>query len=62
MKAKYLAVMLALYAFSLGAFAAVPADVTSAIATAKTDSETIAGSVLGIVVAIFALKIVRKAL
>lgn len=62
MKAKYLALIAALSAMSFNVLAAVPADVTTAIATAKTDSETIGGAVLVVVVGIFGLKMLRKAL
>lgn len=44
------------------AVAAVPADVTTAITTAKTDSETMGAAILVVIVGIFALKLLRKAL
>jgi hypothetical protein len=44
------------------AFSAVPADVTTALATASTDGVTIAGVVLGVIVSIAAFKYIRRAL
>lgn len=43
-------------------FAAVPAGVTTALETASTDGVTIAGVVLGVIVAIAAFKYIRRAL
>ena len=43
-------------------FAAVPAGVDTAISTAGTDSVTVAGAVLAVIVGIFAIKLMRKAL
>lgn len=43
-------------------FAAVPADVTTAITTAGTDTATVGGAVLVVLVAIYAFKLLRKAL
>lgn len=44
------------------AFAAVPAGVTTAISDAGTDSVTVAGAVLAVIVGIFAFKLLRRAL
>ena len=44
------------------AFAAVPADVTTALEGAKTDGVTVATAVLVAVVAIYAFKLMRKGL
>lgn len=55
--------IIALLALSpLSAFAAVPADVTTALSSAGTDSVTVAGAVLVVIVGIFAIKLMRKAL
>ena len=62
LQAKRLALLAALTALSVNAFAAVPAEVTTAITTAKTDSETVASAVLVVIVGIFAFKLLRKAL
>jgi len=43
-------------------FAAVPADVTTALETAKTDGVTVAGVVLVVIIAIASFKFIRKAL
>ena len=62
LKQKLVAVV-ALATFAVGsAFAAVPPEVTTALDTAKADSSSIAYTVLGIVVAIFGIKLMRKAL
>lgn len=45
----------------VAAFAAVPESVTTALATAATDSVVVAGSVLGIIVGIAAFVFMRKA-
>lgn len=42
--------------------AAVPETVTTALSTASTDASTVAGAVLAIIVAIFAFKMMRRAL
>jgi hypothetical protein len=42
--------------------AAVPADVSTAIETAGTDATTVGGAVLVVIVGIFALKLLRRAL
>lgn len=42
--------------------AAVPADVTSALETAKADGVSVAGIVLTVVIAIAAFKYIRRAL
>ena len=46
----------------LSAFAAVPADVSTAISTAGTDGAAVAGLVLVAVVGIFAFTLMRKGL
>lgn len=43
------------------AFAAVPADVTTALADAKTDSLVVAAAVLGIVIAVAAFRFMKGA-
>lgn len=43
-------------------FAAVPADVTTALTDAKADAITVATAVLVVIVAIFAFKLMRRAL
>lgn len=50
-------------ALSMGSvFAAVPADVTTAIETAGTDATTVAGAVFAVIVSIFAVKLMRRGL
>ena len=44
------------------AFAAVPAEVTTALGDAKADGLTVAGLVLVIIIAIAAFKFIRRAL
>lgn len=44
------------------AAAAVPEEVTQSLATAKTDSVTVAGVVLGIIVALFGFRMMRRSL
>lgn len=44
------------------AMAAVPTDVTTALSDAKSDGVSIAGLVLGVIIAIAALKYARRAL
>lgn len=44
------------------AFAAVPADVTTALTDAKGDATTVAGVVIGIIVAIAAFLYMRRAI
>lgn len=44
------------------AFAAVPTEVTTALSDAKTDGVTVATAILVAVVAIYAFKLMRKAL
>lgn len=51
-----------LFLAPVAAFAAVPADITTAISTAGTDSVTVAAAVLVVIVGIFAIKLLRKAL
>lgn len=43
-------------------FAAVPEVVTQEISTAKADALTVGAAILGVIIAIFALKLVRRAL
>lgn len=45
----------------LSAFAAVPADVTTAITTAGTDMATVAGAVFVAVIALLGFKLMRRA-
>jgi hypothetical protein len=49
-------------AASGSAFAAVPAAVTTALADAGTDAATVATAVLVVIVAIYAFKLLRRAL
>lgn len=56
-------------AFLFGTFASIgsamaelPADVTTAIGTAKTDGVQLAGLVLAAIIAIYAFKLVRRSL
>lgn len=58
---KYL-VAAPLLAFAGSAFAAVPPEVTTAMAEAKTDSLVIAGLVLVVIIAIAAFKFMRRAI
>lgn len=44
------------------ALAALPADASTALDTAKTDGVAVAGIVLGIIIAIAAFKYIRRAL
>jgi hypothetical protein len=44
------------------AFAAVPESVTTALANALTDSVTVAGAVIGIIVAVAAFRYMRRAI
>lgn len=46
----------------VAAFAEVPAGITTAISTAGTDSVVVAAAVLVVIVGIFAIKLLRKAL
>lgn len=46
----------------LAAFAAVPADVTTALGDMKTDGLVVAGLVLVAIIAIAAIKFIRKGL
>lgn len=58
-----IASLLAALSMFLGqAFAAVPADVTTALTDAKADSTTVAGLALIIIVAVTAFKYMRKGL
>lgn len=56
--------VLGMLAMLLGAMqsaqAAVPADITTALADIKTDALTVAGVVLGAIIAVFAFKFLRK--
>lgn len=45
----------------LSAFAAVPADVTTAITTAGTDMATVAGAVFVAIIALLGFKLMRRA-
>lgn len=56
------AVGTALLTLGASAFAAVPAEVTTALGDMKTDSLTIAGLVLVAVIAIAAFKFMRRAI
>ncbi|QXP85486.1 major capsid protein [Methylococcus sp. Mc7] len=49
-------------ALSGNALAAVPTDVTDALTAAKADGTTIAGTVLGVIIAIAVFRYIRKAL
>ena len=51
-----------LMALAVGANAAVPAEVTQALTEAKADALSVGGIVLGIIVAIFALMLIRRVL
>lgn len=54
---------LAAFGASVGAaVAAVPESVTNEISTARNDALTVGAAVLGVIIAIFALKLVRRAL
>lgn len=60
---KKFATSLALVSASVGsAFAAVPAEVTTAVADMKTDGLVVAGAVLVAIIAIAAVKFIRKAI
>lgn len=59
-KAGYVASALLLAQAS--AMAAVPADVTTALASIQTDALTVAGVVLVAIIAIYAFKFIRKGL
>ena len=54
--------ILGLSSVSAYTFAAVPADVSTSITTAGTDAATVGGAVLVVLVAIYAFKLMRKAL
>jgi hypothetical protein len=51
-----------LLAFTGNAMAAVPTDVTEALNTARVDGVTIAGTVLGVIIAIAVFRYIRRAL
>ena len=53
---------IAMFLAPVAAFAEVPAAVTTAIGSAGTDSIVVAGAVLAVIVGIFAVKLMRKAL
>lgn len=60
---KFLARVSALSLVSVGsAFAAVPAEVTAAVADMKADGLVVAGAVLVAIIAIAAVKFIRKAI
>lgn len=59
-KFSYMFAPVGLLAFE--AMAAVPADVTTALTDAKTDATTVAGLALVIVIAIAAIKYMRRAI
>jgi hypothetical protein len=61
-KLALLASLAALSAFPYTAMAAVDPTVLAALNTAKTDAESVGSSVLVVLVAIFAFKLLRKAL
>lgn len=55
-------VSLAIIASPLSAFAAVPADVTTALTDMKADALVVAGVVLVAIIAVAAVKFIRKGL
>lgn len=55
-------VSLAVIASPLSAFAAVPADVTTALTDMKADALVVAGVVLVAIIAVAAVKFIRKGL
>ncbi len=59
---KKLAIGSALLAPFAGAFAAVPTEVTTALADMKTDALTVAALVLVAVIAVAAVKFMRRAI
>lgn len=61
-KAKVGAVLALVTAAATPAFAVVPAEVTTAITEAKGDALIVGAAVLVVIVAIYALKLLRKAL
>ena len=60
--AKLTVVAAAPFALASQAWAAVPETVKTDLAAAKTDSTEVAGIVLGVIVALFAFKLMRRAL
>lgn len=52
----------ALSAFPLSVYAAVPADVTTALGALKDDAITVATAVVVAIVAVYAFKFIRKGL
>ena len=56
------AILTAPLALAGQAMAAVPAEVTTELATAKTDAVLVGGIVLGVIVSIFALQLIRRVL
>lgn len=60
--AKASVLMAAPLALATQAWAAVPQTVTDALDVAKTDAVSVGGIVLGIIVAIFALMLIRRVL
>lgn len=61
MKTKLAAVAGSSLALAGSSFAAVPADVTTAISSVGTDGATIGGAVLTVIIGIVAFKYLRKA-
>jgi hypothetical protein len=51
-----------LWSLAMGAYAAVPASVTTALGDAETDSTAVAALAIGIIVAIAAFKYMRRAI
>lgn len=59
---KKIAIIATLSSIGASAFAAVPANVNTALGDLSTDSLTVAGMVLAAVVAVYAFKFMRKGL
>lgn len=62
LKKRLAAVAAVTLAGATNVMAAVPAEVTTAISDSKSDAITVATAVLVVIVAIFAFKLLRKAL
>jgi len=62
MKKTFRALLAASAVAAGNAVAAVPEGITTAITTAGTDANTVAGAVLIVIVGIFAIKLMRRAL
>lgn len=60
--AQRFALVAALSTLAGSAFAAVPAEVTTAIGDMKTDALVVAGAVLVAIIAVAAIKFIRKGL